>query len=88
VAVTEPLGEQTIEGAAFCGSRWTATYPAGSMFHNDRPVKIRKRNVEFLGRRPPFFLTKNSMPGGETSLTGIKDVSLSEPTPALFRPPD
>jgi hypothetical protein len=39
-AVTEPLGEQTIEGAVFCGSKWTATYPAGSMFHNDRPVKV------------------------------------------------
>jgi len=87
VAVTEPLGEQTIEGAVFCGSKWTATYPAGSMFHNDRPVKVVNEMWNAWDDGLPFFLPKNSMPGGETSLTWIKDVSLSEPDPALFRPP-
>jgi hypothetical protein len=87
VAVTEQLGAQTIEGAIFCGTKWTATYPAGSMFHNDRPVKVVNEMWNAWDDGLPFFLTKNNFPGGKISVNWIRDVSLSEPDPALFRPP-
>ncbi len=87
VAVTEPLAEQNIDGAIFCGSKRTATYPAGSMFHNDQPVRDVTETWNAWEDGLPFFLVKHSSPGGETSLSWVKEISLSEPDPALFRPP-
>jgi len=87
VAVIESLGEQTIEGAVFCGSKSTMTYPAGSTFQNDRPVKFVTETWDAWDDGLPFFLVKTSMPGGESSLSWIGDISLSEPDPTLFRPP-
>ncbi|HUB83492.1 MAG TPA: hypothetical protein VMB03_32055 [Bryobacteraceae bacterium] len=83
---TEPLAAQMVEGVSFCGSKTTSIYPPDSMFHNDRPVTVVNEMWTAWDDGLPFSLHKNSWPGGQSSVSWIKAVSLSEPDSALFRP--
>jgi hypothetical protein len=86
ITKTETLGSRIIEGVSVCGEKTTLTYPAGSMYGNDKPVNTVREEwtaAEDIG----FIILMRSVDPHGTSVSGLKEVSRGEPDPALFRPP-
>jgi len=86
VATNEPLGASVIEGVSVCGMRTIFTYPAGSMYGNDRPVNTIQEDWTASEDIGFLVLAKNTNPHGAL-VSALKDVSRGDPDPALFQPP-
>ena len=81
----ESLGTQVIEGVSVEGNRFTRTFPVGSV-GNDRPI-VSVSESWFSTDLKITVLSKNSDPRSGERITRMKNISRSEPDPALFRPP-
>jgi len=86
-AIHESLGSRMIEGVSACGDRTTMTYPAGSMFGNDRPLSLVSETWAAWDELGTIVLGTHAEPRGGTTTGGLKNVRLGEPDAALFRPP-
>ncbi len=84
---SEPLGLKTIDGIGFCGQRMTTIHPAGSVYGNNRPVETQDEMWSAWSDGIPVLQVNRGEPNGETLITGLKDLSVSDPDPALFNPP-
>jgi hypothetical protein len=82
---SESLGTQVIEGLTVEGTRITETIPINAE-GNDQPIKI-VRDSWFSPDLKTIVLSKNNDPRMGESTFRLIDVSVSEPDPALFRPP-
>lgn len=86
-SVSEPLGNQMIEGILAEGRRETMTYPPG-MMDNDKPIV---RNSEYWNSidLKITILSKQFDPRGGESIRAIINIDRTEPDSKLFRvPPD
>jgi hypothetical protein len=86
-STNESLGRRDIQGVSACGERITQTYPAGSMFGNDRPVDVTSETWSAFDELGKIILITHSEPRGGGTASGLKNVHLEEPDAALFRPP-
>jgi hypothetical protein len=82
---SESLGTQVIEGLTVEGTRTTETIPVNAE-GNDQPIKI-VRESWFSPDLKTTVLSKNNDPRMGENTFRLVDVNLSEPDPALFRPP-
>jgi hypothetical protein len=81
----ESLGTQVIEGVLTEGTRFTTTYPVGSI-GNDQPVTT----VQETWTSPDLqaiVLSKTSDPRNGQSTTKLTNIVIAEPDPALFQVP-
>lgn len=81
----ESLGPQVIEGVSVEGHRLARTFPVGSV-GNDRPI-VSVSESWFSTDVKITVLSKYSDPRSGERITRMKNISRSEPDPALFRPP-
>jgi hypothetical protein len=82
---SESLGTQIMEGLTVEGKRTTTTVPINAE-GNDQPIKI-VRESWFSPDLKTTVLSKNNDPRVGENTFRLIDVNLSEPDPALFRPP-
>ncbi len=83
---TESLESTTMEGLVVDGERYTTTWPAGSMWGNDRPITT----VREAWTSPDLHivvLLKYSDPLTGERTEKLVNVSRAEPDPSLFQPP-
>ncbi len=81
----ETLGTQTIEGVIAQGTRWTMTYPAGSM-GNDGPITVVSEDW-FSAELKVSVLSKSSDPRSGESTMKLTNLSQAEPDASLFQVP-
>lgn len=84
-AETQPLGTQVIEGLSVEGTRTIDTIPVDAE-GNDRPIQIVTESWHSPDLKMNIF-TKTIDPRSGEHTFRLTDISLSEPDPALFRPP-
>lgn len=82
---TQPLGTQVIEGLSVVGERTIRTIPIGAE-GNDRPIRV-VTDCWYSADLQQNVLTKTIDPRSGENTFRLIDISLSEPDPALFRPP-
>ncbi len=86
VSEVEALGSKIISGVEAFGTRRTTTFPTGSSFGNDRPVK--SVNEMWVAMRLGLVVQSvMAAPTGGESTSSWRDLSLAEPNPELFRIP-
>lgn len=82
----EDLGTSSIEGVEVKGHRLTTTFPAGQ-FGNDAPIVVRNE----VWSSPRLALTLREVtddPRSGKRTRELVSITLSEPDPSLFQPPD
>ncbi len=83
--VSESLGSSTIDDLEVQGTRETRTFNAGA-FGNDRPVAVTKEFWYSPRLQINLVVTRNDPRNGDQKIQ-VTDLSLSEPDPARFAPP-
>jgi hypothetical protein len=81
----EQLGSQVVEGVSADGTRTTITIAAGQI-GNDQPIQI----VHEMWRSPELQVivhSEHSDPRMGTTVYSLKNISRSDPSPALFQVP-
>jgi len=82
----EDLGARTLAGIETSGTRDSATYNEG-VYGNDRPFTV-KREFWYAPTLGINLLSEITDPNFGKQIFTLSDVSLSEPDPILFAPPE
>ncbi len=84
-SVSEPLGNQMIEGLLAEGRRTTMTYPAG-MMDNDKPMTGNSEYWNSVDLKITI-LSKQFMPQGGENIRALININRAEPDSKLFQVP-
>ena len=82
---TESLGEQLIEGFLAKGTRFTITFPAGTV-GNEQPIETVRENWYSPELRAVLLRRNNDPRFGET-VVRLVNIEIGEPSPELFEVP-